>query len=104
MGYEMEEYKGEGTVRVRSQKPKEGQPIEKSGHVLMSCSTERHQDIVDYGEDGDTGLVENKKLEERIIRRRTGVDNLRGIGKALNQAGASLSEWDDGTSNLEQEI
>ncbi len=105
MGYQMEEYSGEGGVRLRSVRPTKGQPVEKNGSMLMSCSKERHQEIIEYGEDGDSGLEANSIVEQRIIRRRSGSDDMRGIGRALNHAGASLSEWqNEGVRTFEHEI
>lgn len=51
------------------------------GHVLMACPKERHDEIVQFGPGGDTGLENTAKIERQIVRKQSlGRDSLRGMG------------------------
>ena len=95
MGYVVEEYTHESDVHFRSVSPELGKPVEKAGAVLMSIDKERHDEIIQHGEDGDGGLEYASAQEKRIINNREGVDEMRGLHRRLARFASARLEYDD---------
>lgn len=79
IGYVVEEASADGVALQAGTTVAMGQPITMRGHVLMSCSQERYEEIEQYGADGDTGQAYANEVEERIVSRTGGRDLLRGL-------------------------
>ena len=114
MGYKTETWQfddGEKPKGVRpgggrTQNRKAGQEITMMDCVLMSIDGAAHQDIVQYGPFGDTGLEDADRIEEQIVEKR-GMDPLRGLrgyrpGYHMSLEADSISNHEHGS--LEEEI
>lgn len=63
---------------------KPGEPIEQSGHVLMSCSMERYREIMQSGHEECGGQDEIDRFEQKVVNKDNHtVDGLRGFGKYI---------------------
>jgi hypothetical protein len=88
IGYEVEVYggrKGASGVHLKGGRSTKdvGSPIEMRGHLLMSCSKERKEEIDVYGPEGDSGQQYADEIEQRLSLNKTkGRDALRGLGIA----------------------
>jgi hypothetical protein len=71
MGYDVEVYRADGPRPAvgRTDRGAEGTEITSSGHVLMSVSRERAQEIYMYGPDGDSGQVDADRIERAMMSR-----------------------------------
>lgn len=56
-----------------------GELVEMRGHVLMACPVEKRDEIERVGLDGQSGQEEVDRIEALIIKKRGGMDPLRGI-------------------------
>lgn len=84
LGYEIECMPLEGGDGVRPRRgcnSKPGEPIEESGHVLMSISREKHQEIFQHGNEDSGGQDWVDATEKKIVNREhgAGFDGLRGM-------------------------
>lgn len=78
LGYEIERSSKDGvSLGAGKVAAHEGEPIIMRGHTLMSISKSDHGDIVQYGEDGQTGQALFDEIEKRIVAT-GGADSLRG--------------------------
>jgi hypothetical protein len=57
---------------------KDGDPLVNRGHVLMCCTRERYEEIVQHGADGQSGQELSDQLTNRLVRK-GGFDPLRGM-------------------------
>lgn len=95
LGWEIENYR-EGGPRPRMVLAKKlatlnGQVIESRGNVLMSIDKERHQEIVETGDDGVSGQQRADEMERRLLDRTKHMkDAMRGINPRLRDAGFSV--------------
>jgi hypothetical protein len=74
-GYSIEKWDGQpnGTnLRGGKHSRRKGDVIESNGMVLMSCSMERHNEIVNFGEDGAGGQQMADVIEKQILSTRIG--------------------------------
>jgi len=81
IGYVIEKVES-GPNALRFAAGKTGRPgddLENFGHVIMSVSQERADEIEQYGVTGDGGQNEANLVEQRIVNKRGGYDPLRGI-------------------------
>jgi hypothetical protein len=97
LGYDIERAApggvGLGAGKVAS---REGEPIIMRGHTLMSISKEDHSEIVQHGEDGQTGQTLFDEIEKRIVAG-GGTDSFRGqipdhMSVRINTAEPNLDE------------
>ncbi len=56
-----------------------GDDLENFGHVIMSVTQERADEIEQFGVTGDGGQEEANLVEQRIVNKRGGYDPLRGL-------------------------
>jgi hypothetical protein len=91
MGYVVETLE-EGGVRPASARTVKnmGDEIEMRGHLLMSCSNERHREIQQKGADGDSGWDLSELYEQQMIGKRGGTDLFRGIHRMGAENGFAL--------------
>ena len=77
-----------------------GQVIESRGNVLMSLTKERHQEIVDLGEDGVSGQKGADAMERRLLDRTKNIkDAMRGINPRLSNGDEGFRvEFDRGAA------
>lgn len=83
IGYQVDVYGGEKGLKLKGGKVNKtvGEPIEVRGHLLMSCSMERKEEIDRYGADGDSGQEHADEIERRLsLNKSRGRDALRGLG------------------------
>jgi hypothetical protein len=112
MGWDVEIYTGEPNCLqfAGGQTCKPGDPLETMGMVCVSISAEKHAQIVQYGEDGESGQAEADRIEDRIIDRGSMRDAIRGINggnnyfDAQNKTSPAREEWigpgvDDGEAD-----
>lgn len=85
LGYDIE-YWREGCAKPAADGRKDlkelikgGGPIQRSGHVLMSCPKETREEIEQFGPDGDSGQDLADKIENALIKDDSQVDLMRGI-------------------------
>lgn len=79
---------------------KTGEPLTYKDMLLMSCTADRHEQIVSEGEEGNSGQRWADMIEEHIIdKRRTRQDLLRGI-----QGGSAGLSVDFEEDPIEQEL
>lgn len=80
MGYEVEHYKKGGVNCIGGSSVRsEGDVIERRGAVLMSCTSERHEEILKYGPDGNTGQELANLYEKQIVREEAAWPNVQGL-------------------------
>ncbi len=79
LGYEAESWTKGGVSFARGRTGTEGEEMTMRGHLLMSIAMRDHEDLEDFGADGDTGQQGADEVEERIIDRQGGEDHLRGL-------------------------
>jgi len=79
IGYEVVEQEASGPSLTAGRTTAPGQPVSMRGHILMACTKARHDEILSYGPDGDSGQVEADDIERRIVDRESGRDLLRGL-------------------------
>lgn len=102
LGWELESY-SDGGPRPRMVLAKKlvelnGKVIESRGNVLMSIPKERHQEIVEHGDDGVSGQKRADEMEQRLLDRTKHMkDAMRGINPRLRDAGFAV-EFDKGSS------
>lgn len=102
LGWEIECYRADGPrpaiMTVGKVEKLNGQPIEVRGNVLMSIAKERHEEIVEHGDDGISGQKAADVMERRLLDRTKHVkDAMRGINPRLRDAGFGV-EFDKGGS------
>jgi len=79
LGFDVERYTVSGVRpggKRRVEQSDVGKPIERNGHVLMSCSKARKAEIEQVGEDGSTGLQLAKKIDDAMSSKRFGQETL----------------------------
>lgn len=80
IGYEVEHHRADGPKLPGKREYVNGTPIEHMDHVLMSCPMERKREIDQFGPDGDGGQQIADLLEEKLIDKRSGIeDPMRGM-------------------------
>lgn len=79
-GWEPELWREDGPyfAGTRSRRGELGKEMVVRGYLLMSVSDERYREIQEFGPDGDTGYELARRVERRIIDRRTENDPIRG--------------------------
>lgn len=95
MGYKEVEYDEEGVQfgagRVENVK---GASMRMKGHVLMALPKADHDEIVQYGDDGQTGQEMADEIDKKILKK-GGVDSLRGLIGSYADAGMTLKVAED---------
>jgi hypothetical protein len=78
LGYHVVEASAEGVkLGAGKKRQKMGTPIEMRGHTLMAIPKADRAEIVQYGEDGQTGQDLYDTIEQKIVAE-GGADSLRG--------------------------
>lgn len=73
----------------------DGQPMERLGHVLMSCDKGRHEEIVQEGAFGDGGLRMAREQEDLIFSKRGRAPGIDGDpGRIEDDAGNQVMDWE----------
>ena len=100
LGYELERYRDGGPSPVISLLGEDlnGKVIEMRGHVLMSCSKERHEEIEQVGIDGVSGQKVADERDDRMIDKNKYLkDAMRGINpRTRNGERGVYAEGTDG--------
>jgi hypothetical protein len=102
LGWEIETYRAGGprpAMMLAGKAEKlNGQVIESRGNVLMSIAKERHQEIVETGDDGVSGQKSADVFERRLLDPNKHIkDAMRGINPRLRDAGFGV-EFDKGAA------
>jgi hypothetical protein len=75
MGYRIEKWDGTETgtnLQGGKHSRKKGDALQTRGVVVMSCSMERHNELVAHGDDGESGQEMADILEKQIMSTRIG--------------------------------
>jgi len=105
LGWEVECYRTGGprpAIMLAGKADKlNGQVIESRGNVLMSIAKDRHQEIIEQGDDGQSGQKRADQMDERLLDRSKQMrDTMRGIHPRLREAGFGV-EIDKGSAMAE---
>lgn len=91
LGYRVEEYKVGGVrpagVTEEDVVKLQGQPIERGGHLLMTCPIEDKIAREQLGDDGNTGLAAAKRREELIRGKGLAREALGSLAQAAGPSG-----------------
>ncbi len=86
----------------------EGAEMTNRGHMLMAIDKEKYEDLVEWGANGTTGQARADEVEDQILDRRGGVDELRGMHRMGAETGFTFenqieASHDVPLSTLEEE-
>lgn len=93
-GYEIETGR-DGGPQWAMGKTAPQQPMERLGHVLMSCSRKRHEEIMQEGAFGDGGLRMAKEQERLIFSKNGRAPGTDGEPeRPQDEQGENIMDWD----------